>query len=555
MAQYLQKYKRWLSLVKDESLLKELKDIEGNAEEIENRFYKDLEFGTGGLRGVLGAGSNYLNIYTIIKATQGLALYLKSIGGTSACIGYDSRINSLLFARTAAAVLAHNGIKAYICKELMPTPFLSYAVRKYRADAGVMVTASHNPAKYNGYKVYGSDGCQMTDAFADKVIGFISGVDPFAVQLKEFEHYLNVGGIEYMTDKIESDYVSKVIGQSGGNLGGISIVYSPLNGTGYRIVPEVLRRCGAEQLSIVKEQAQPDGRFPTCPYPNPEKIEALRLGLKKAADTCADILLATDPDADRVGIAVREESGDYTLISGNEAGVLLTDYLLARKAREGSLDKRPVVIKTIVTSSLADKVATQYGAEVRDVLTGFKYIGEMIGELEKAGEEQRFVLGFEESYGYLAGSYVRDKDAVVASLLLCEMTAHYKKQGKTLTNRLEEIYAKFGRYSHKTLAEEFPGASGNKKMQELLNSLRSATLKDIGGLKVLSCTDYLDGDTGLPKADVISYKLEGGAQLIVRPSGTEPLIKFYLTAALDEKQNAAVFAALEGFINSFFGKC
>lgn len=551
MRDTLKIYKQWLSKAGDETLHAELVGIDGNHEEIDNRFYKDLEFGTGGLRGILGAGTNYLNIYTIRKATKGLADYINSIGGKSVVICCDSRNNSRLFSENAAMVFAANGIKAYLCRELMPTPFASFAVRKLRADAGVMVTASHNPAQYNGYKVYGADGCQITDEFAEKVMQNIVHVDGFGVGVQDLQQALECGSVEYIGEDVIDDYIKNVTAQSINDCGGISVTYTPLNGSGYKIIPRVLKMRGVEKLFGVDEQSFPDGNFPTCTYPNPEKEQALALGMEYAKRQGSDVLIATDPDADRVGIAIRQD-GRYELMSGNEVGVLLTDYLMGNMLKNGTLPANPVIIKTIVTTYLADRVAADYGAQVINVLTGFKYIGEQIGLLEKAGRADSFVFAFEESYGYLAGSYVRDKDAVVACMLICEMVAYYKKQGKTLIDRMQELYQKYGKYAHKLVTREYPGASGSKKMQDLLTKLRNCAISDIGGLKVLQKTDYKLEETGLPKSDVIAYDLQDGARFVLRPSGTEPLIKFYLTAASDEGRNREIFEKLESFIEDNF---
>lgn len=552
MADYKLLYDKWLQNVTDSVLLNELNSIKGDEKEIENRFYKELEFGTGGLRGIIGAGTNCLNIYTIRKATKGICNYLTSTGGKSVAISYDSRINSKLFAENAAMVFAENGIKAYLVNELMPTPFLSFAVRYYRADAGVMVTASHNPSKYNGYKVYGNDGCQITNDFADRVIDEIKKVDAFSVKVSGFESYIKSGNITYMDDSVAESYLDCVFKQGINTMGDISVMYTPLNGTGYKLVPEILKRKGLEKLNIVKEQGYPDGSFKTCPYPNPEKAESLKLGLLNAEKNNSDILLATDPDADRVGVAVRHKK-EYRLLTGNETGILLCNYLLSQRKEAGTLPKNPIIIKTIVSTSLVNEIAKEYGAKVTEVLTGFKYIGEQIGLLEKAGKEDSFVLGFEESYGYLSGSYVRDKDAVAACMLVAEMASHYKKQGKTLIDELEGIYGKYGKYSHRLKSLEFAGASGNAKMKELLAKLRAANLSGINGLKVIKTTDYLtQTEKDLPKSNVLVYDLQDNSQMIVRPSGTEPLIKIYMTAAKTDSLNELVFKKIEDFISEFF---
>lgn len=545
-----EQYEQWVKKVTEPEVKKQLEAMKGDDKAIENAFYKYLEFGTAGLRGELGAGTNCLNVYTIRKVTQGIADCMKQSGLKTAAISYDSRINSDVFAAETAKVFAANGIKAYLTKELMPTPYLSFIVRHFKADIGVMITASHNPAKYNGYKVYGSDGCQLTDARANEMIGYIDNVDPFKVTTAAIDSYVKSGKIEYVGDDIAEYYLSEVMHRAVGNAEGLKIAYSPLNGTGYKLVPEILRRMKAETLDIVKEQGYPDGRFETCSYPNPEKPEALKLGLQLAREKEADILIATDPDADRMGIAVRH-NGDYTLMTGNEVGVLLTDYVFSKKKENGTLPENPVLVKTIVSTALAAEVAREYDADVRDVLTGFKYIGDVIGKLEAKGEADRFVLGFEESYGYLSGSYVRDKDAVVASMLTASMTAHYKKQGKTLVDRITEIYEKYGYYEHKLKSYEYAGAEGNAKMKKILSDLRNNLPKKIGGMKVTDTVDYMTQTRfDLPKSNVLSFKLDNGCSLIVRPSGTEPLIKVYFTAAKTREENAALFAEMNAYADS-----
>lgn len=540
-----EKYELWLKKVSDKEVAAQLKAMKGDDKAIENAFYKDLEFGTGGLRGELGAGTNCLNVYTIRKVTQGIADCMKHYGYKKAAISHDSRINSDVFAAEVARVFAANGIKAYLTKELMPTPFLSFITRHYGADIGVMITASHNPAKYNGYKVYGSDGCQLTDARANEMIGYIEKVDPFEVKVADLK-----SGVEYVSDDVTELYLAEVKKRSVGSAEGLKVAYSPLNGTGYKLVPEMLKRIGVAALDIVKEQGYPDGHFTTCSYPNPEKAEALKLGLELAKAKNADILIATDPDADRMGIAVKH-GGGYTLMTGNEVGVLLTDFLFARRKENGTLPKNPVLVKTIVSTDLAVKVADEYGAEVHNVLTGFKYIGDVIGKLEANGEAERFVLGFEESYGYLSGSYVRDKDAVVASMLTAEMTAYYKGKGKTLVDRINEIYEKYGYYEHRLKSYEYAGAEGNAKMKELLASLRAHLPSEIGGVKVADTVDYLTQTKfDLPKSNVLRFTLENGCSLIVRPSGTEPLIKVYYTAAKTREENQKLFESMQAYADS-----
>ena len=547
-----EKYEEWLKKVTDEDVKRGLAAMADDPERIENCFYKDLEFGTGGLRGELGAGSNCLNIYTIRRVTQGIADSMKHYGQKVACVSCDSRNYSELFKETVAEVFAKNGIKTYITKELMPTPFLSYITRNYQADIGVMITASHNPAKYNGYKVYGSDGCQLTDNAANELIGYIENVDPFEVSTGSLDEYIAAGLVNYVDDAVIEKYLETVFGQHINMADGLDVTYSALNGTGYKLVPEMLRRMNVKTLSLVDEQCHPDGNFPTCSYPNPEKPEALALGIETAKKNRSDILIATDPDADRVGTAVLH-GGEYVLLTGNEVGVLLTDYLLSMKKANNTLPPRPVIVKTIVTTDLVRKVAAEYDAEIFDVLTGFKYIGDVIGKLERKGEENRYVLGFEESYGYLSGTYVRDKDAVNASMLVAEMTAYYKKKNMTLVDRLNEIYDRFGYYEHKLISFDFPGADGQAKLSRLLAQLRADLPRELAGRKVVKVIDYLtQTEADLPKSNVLSFTADDGTKLIIRPSGTEPIIKMYLTAAKSKHENEEIFAKMQKMLEQIF---
>lgn len=542
MDQIEQLYTEWLNNATD--CAAELKTM--SADDKKEAFYKDLEFGTAGLRGVIGAGTNRLNVYTIGKVTQGLADYVlahKKKGATVA-ISYDSRNYSEEFARYAAAVLAANGIKSYITAELFPTPYLSFMVRKFKCDAGVMITASHNPAKFNGYKVYGPDGCQVTDNAAAEIFGYIQKVNTFEVKADDFDKAVKAGKIEFAD--VTREYLDAVYERSVGQARDVSIVYTPLNGTGTKIVPQMFRERGFENVSVVPEQALPDGNFPTTPYPNPEKAQALELAIALAKKTNADIVIGTDPDADRIGAAVKTADG-YRLITGNEMGVLLINYIFTHKK---DLPKNPVVVKTIVTTDLAARVAESYGAEVKEVLTGFKYIGEVIKKLEAKGESERFVFGYEESYGYLSGTYVRDKDAVIASMLVAEMTADYLKVGKTLADVLDEIYGKFGKYYHRTVSFTYEGVSGAQKMKDVLAGIRKNPPKAIDGSAVTESIDYLTQTAlDLPKADVLSFKAADGSKLIVRPSGTEPLIKVYITAANGgEKRIDAILNEVNSFM-------
>ena len=534
---YLDDYKRWMDTeLEDPALTEELKGIEGKDDEIKDRFAVALKFGTAGLRGVLGAGSNRMNIYVVRQATQGLANWVKTQGGKQlVAISYDSRINSDVFAKTAAGVLAANGIKVRIYDALMPVPALSFATRYYEANAGIMVTASHNPAKYNGYKAYGPDGCQMTDEAADIVYTEIQKTDILTgAKVMDFEEGIKAGLIEYVGDDCKEALYQAIEARSVRPgicaASGLKLVYSPLNGSGLVPVTRVLKDIGITDVTIVPEQQYPDGHFPTCPYPNPEIFEALRLGLELAKKTEADLMLATDPDADRVGIAMKCPDGSYELVSGNEMGVLLLDYICAGRIEKGTMPKNPVAVKSIVSTPLADAVAKNYGVELRSVLTGFKWIGDQIAQLEAAGEVDRFIFGFEESYGYLAGPYVRDKDAIIGSMLICEMAAYYRSIGSSIKQRLEEIYEKYGRYLNKVDSFEFPGLSGMDKMVGIMDGLRQNPPAKLGDYAVVKVTDYKKPEeTGLPAANVLVYKLEGGAEVIVRPSGTEPKIKTYFT--------------------------
>ena len=543
---YNELYNLWLQNVKDDNILSELKNICNDNSEIYERFYKDLEFGTAGLRGIIGAGTNRMNIYTVRRTTQGLADYLnENYKEASVAIAYDSRNKSDLFAKESACVLAANGIKAYITKELQPTPVLSFAVRNLGCKSGIMITASHNPAKYNGYKCYGDDGCQMTEHAANNVYSKIQKVDIFSgVKTLTFEEGIKIGKIVYIEDDLYNRYLENVMAQSINKdvckESELKVVYTPLNGAGNKLVRKVLSNIGVKNVQVVKEQEYPDGNFPTCTYPNPEFKEALSLALDLAKNVNADLVLATDPDSDRVGIAVKE-SNSYRLLSGNEVGIILLNYILSNRKSLGTLPNNPVAVKTIVSSKMIDVIAKAYKCELRDVLTGFKYIGEQILNLEKDGEENRFIFGFEESYGYLVGTYVRDKDAVVASMLICEMAEYYRKQGKTLSDVINELYNEYGFYQNTTLSYNFEGSAGMEKMQKIMDSLRNEHLTNIASMKVEKINDYkestsIDKRTGnidridLPKSNVISYELEGGSGAIVRPSGTEPKIKIYVTS-------------------------
>ena len=539
----LQEYNRWLSWPGMDAETKTALSAM-TREQVEDAFYRDLAFGTGGLRGVIGAGTNRMNIYTVAKATQGLADYLnKQREQPSVCIGYDSRIKSDVFARVAAGVFAANGVKVSIWPRLMPVPTVSFAVRHLGADAGVMITASHNPSKYNGYKVYGADGCQITTQAAAQVLAEIEKLDIFRdVHTGSFEEYLEKGGISYIPEETYTAFVENVKAQSvlyGEEVNkDTAIVYSPLNGAGRWPVLRTLSEMGYTNVTVVAEQAEPDGNFPTCPYPNPEIREAMELGLRYARENNADLLLATDPDCDRVGIAVKSEEGAYVLLSGNETGILLLDYICSQRVKHGKMPEKPVMVKTIVTMDLAERIAARYGLETRNVLTGFKFIGEQIGLLENQGQKERYVFGFEESYGYLTGTYVRDKDGVGGAYMICEMFSYYATRGIRLTDKLQELYKEYG-YCRNTLHSfQFEGSAGFAKMQRIMALFRQG-IQSFGGLRVEKVLDYSLGLDGLPKSDVLKFLLEGGCSLVVRPSGTEPKLKLYLSVTAEDAQAAA----------------
>ena len=530
-------YERWLNAQLDDPDLKpELESIRDNENEIRERFAVALKFGTAGLRGVIGAGTNRMNIYTVRQATQGLANWVKTQGGSqTVAISYDSRIKSDVFAKAAAEVLAANGVQVRIYPELMPVPALSFATRYYQCNAGIMITASHNPAKYNGYKAYGPDGCQMTDNAADAVYAEIQKTDILeGAKTLPFAEGMEKGLIQYVGDDCKEALYTAIKSRSVRpglcKTAGLKLVYSPLNGSGLVPVTRVLNDMGITDITIVPEQKDPDGNFPTCPYPSPEIFEALRLGLELAEKQNADLMLATDPDADRVGIAVRCKDGSYELLSGNEVGVLLLDYICAGRIQQGTMPKAPVACKSIVSTPLADAVAAHYGVECRNVLTGFKWIGDQIARLEAAGEVDRFIFGFEESYGYLAGPYVRDKDAIIGSMLICEMAAYYRSIGSSIKERMEQIYAQYGRYLNKVDSFEFPGLSGMDKMAAIMDGLRKQPLTELAGIAVVKTQDFEKAEeTGLPAANILTYALADGSTVIVRPSGTEPKIKIYFT--------------------------
>lgn len=562
-------YTLWCKNAKDDpDLCTELESIKDDNDAIVDRFYRDLEFGTGGLRGVIGTGTNRMNIYTVRRATQGFADYLnQEYTNPSVAISYDSRIKSDVFSKVAAEVLAANGIKVHIYSELMPTPCLSWATRALKCQGGIMVTASHNHAKYNGYKVYGEDGCQITLRGAEIILEKINSLDMFTgVKTSSFDEELAKGNISYIGQDVIEDFYKHVLAE-GINTdlcasSGLKVVYTPLNGTGNKPVREILKRIGITDVTVVKEQENPDGNFTTCPYPNPEIREALEVGLRYCNEVKPDLLLATDPDCDRVGIAVPDGNGGYALFSGNEVGALLLEYICQQRIKKGTMPENPIAVKTIVTTDIVNLIGKEYGVEIINVLTGFKFIGEQIGLLEAKGEEKRYIWGFEESYGYLSGSYVRDKDAVDASMLICEMAAYYRTQGITLLQARENMYKKYGFFYQTLYSFTFEGASGMKKMADIMENLRNAHPTEIAGLKVIRFDDYklstsknvVTGEVTeltLPKSNVLAFFLEGGSKVIVRPSGTEPKVKAYITSKQDTREEAE---AIEQKIYADFSK-
>lgn len=545
-----EQYKLWLkNAVEDKDLVEELKHIADDNVKIEDAFYRNLSFGTGGLRGVIGAGTNRMNIYTVAKASQGLANYLISkFNRPSVVIGYDSRIKSDVFAKVAAGVFAANGVIVNIWSELNPVPTVSFATRYLHASAGVMITASHNPSKYNGYKVYGADGCQITTESAAEILAEIEKLDIFAdVKTVDFEIGLQNGSINYISDSVLTSYIEEVKSQSvlfGEEVSkDVSIVYSPLNGTGMVPVTRTLKEMGYTNITVVKEQEKPDGNFPTCPYPNPEIREAMSLGMEYAKQYNADLLLATDPDCDRVGIAVKDikgiygNPGEYVLLTGNETGILLLDYICSQRTKHNKMPEDPVMIKTIVTMDMGELIASHYGVKTINVLTGFKFIGEQIGLLEKRNKADSYIFGFEESYGYLSGSYVRDKDAVNGAFLICEMFSYYATKGISLLDKMQELYDTYGYCLNTLHSYEFEGAAGFAKMQSIMEGFRKG-IESIGGKRIVTVLDYSDGLDGLPKSDVVKFLLEGNCSLVVRPSGTEPKLKIYVSICAKTKEDA-----------------
>ena len=553
-------FARWCEKVTDPTLAAELAELKaaGNSAAIEDAFFQELAFGTGGLRGVLGAGTNRMNIHTVGKATQGIADYIKAHVGPSGTVAicFDSRINSRLFAETAAGVLAANGIKSHLYSRLEPTPALSFATRELGCAIGINVTASHNPSAYNGYKVYGPDGCQITDAIADAITAAIGQVDVFDdVRTMNFQDAIETGLVSYINEEVLDAYLDAVYQQSlepAGEQGDLRVVYTPLNGTGLECVNRILERIGVRDVFIVGEQAYPDGNFPTCPYPNPEIREALERGIALCEQVKPDLLLATDPDADRVGIAVKD-GDEYQLLTGNETGALMFDYICRMRRALGKMPANPVAVTTIVSTSIADDIAADYGVEMKRVLTGFKYIGGVQRDLEEAGELDRFIFGFEESYGYLAGSHARDKDAVVASMLICQMARYYRAQGMNLYQAMQALYQKYGYHHNRTLSFTFEGAAGAARMSEIMDGLRGQGLTDIAGMVVEETFDYQTGVGDLPAANVLEFDLQDGCKAIVRPSGTEPKIKVYLfTTGTSAEAASAVADRLAADLSTSF---
>lgn len=538
----------WLENVKDEELLAELSSMKesGDEEAITDAFFQDLAFGTAGLRGTIGAGTNRMNIYTVGRATQGFADYLnKTFDSPTVAIARDSRNKGELFVQTTAAILAANGITSYVYPKISPVPTLSWATRYLKCSGGICMTASHNPAPYNGYKAYGPDGCQITSEAAAAISAAMEATDPFKdIKSMDFDDAVSQGLVKWIDDSCLDAYYDAVVDKSVNNLtpeqiaeAPLKLVYTPLNGTGLIPVTTVLKKVGITDVTVVPEQKDPDGNFPTCPYPNPEIRQAMQKGIDLCEEVKPDLLLATDPDADRVGVACAD-GDDYTLLTGNEMGVLLLDYICKMRAERGENLHDKVAVTTIVSSAMVDALAAEYGFELRRCLTGFKYIGDIITGLSDAGQVDRFIFGFEESYGYLSGDHVRDKDAVNASMLICQMAQYYKLQGLNLVQAMHALYEKYGYYHNKTIALSYPGAEGADKMAGIMVDLRKNPPASIAGSKVTGVVDYGEGVNGLPKANVLEFDLEGGDKAIVRPSGTEPKIKLYIFAKGDDATSA-----------------
>ncbi len=543
MTKYMDRYNNWVARATEPTVVRPLAEMSGDNKAIENAFYQNLQFGTAGLRGIMGAGSACLNYYTILRATEGLALYMVEHSLTSCAVTFDSRHNGLYFCQTVASVMASHNIVCHITQQCQATPYLSYMVRQLHCDIGVNITASHNPGEYNGYKVYDNTGCQLLDGVADEVTAFIEGVDAFDLSVGSFEGYLQAELIGYTSDSLLAQYVEDCLKTSTDSCEGLNVTFTPLCGAGHKVVPQVLEAIGTSNIHIVAEQGEPNGDFPTCSYPNPEKAEAMALSIAQAKANGSDIVIGTDPDCDRLGVAVRH-NGEFVQLSGNDVGILMCDYVLAQRSANGTLPTGGVVVRTIVSSILVDRLCASYGVTITEVLTGFKYIGNIINKLEAQGQADKFVIGYEESCGYLIGTSVRDKDAVVASILIAELTAHHKRNGLTLIDRMNQLAEQYGTYQYLTLSYKFAGAEGAEVKQKLLDSIRANGISTIAGLPT-TCTDYLTTQIGdLPRADVMSFVSSDGTKLIVRPSGTEPLIKCYITVSGTIEHNEATIATI-----------
>ncbi len=543
MTTYIDRYNNWVARATEPTVVSQLAEMKGNDSAIQNAFFQNLQFGTAGLRGIMGAGSACLNYYTILRATQGLALYMTAHNMSSCAVTYDSRHNGLYFCQTVASVMASHNIVCHITEQCQATPYLSYMVRQLHCDIGVNITASHNPSQYNGYKVYDNTGCQLLDEVADEVTAYIDNVDAFDLTIGSFDSYIELGTIKYTTNSLLEQYVADCLKTSTASCSGLNVTYTPLCGTGHKVVPQVLQAIGVSQLHIVAEQSSPNGDFPTCSYPNPEKPEAMALSIQQAHTNNSDIVIGTDPDCDRLGVAVRH-NGQYVQLSGNDVGILMCDYILSHKKANGTLPPKGIVVRTIVSSILVDRLCASYGVEIHEVLTGFKYIGNVINKLESQGQQDNFIIGYEESCGYLTGTSVRDKDAVVASILIAELSAYHKRQGNTLIDRMNQLAEQYGTYQYLTLSYKFEGAEGAVVKQNLLDSIRENGIPTLACLSTTS-TDYLTTQIGdLPRADVMSFVSTDGTKLIVRPSGTEPLIKCYITVSGTVEHNQETIAKI-----------
>lgn len=549
MTKSMDRYNNWVARATESTVVRQLKEMKNDKVAIENAFYQNLQFGTAGLRGIMGAGSACLNYYTILRATEGLALYMDKHNMTNCAVTYDSRHNGEYFCQIVASVMASHNIVCHITRECQATPFLSYMVRQLHCDIGINITASHNPGEYNGYKVYDNTGCQLLDDVADEVTAFIEGVDAFDLSVGSFEGYLQAELVSYTSDSLLSQYIDDCLLTSTASCEGLDVTFTPLCGAGYKVVPQVLEAIGTSNIHIVAEQGTPNGDFPTCSYPNPEKAEAMALSIAQAKANGSDIVIGTDPDCDRLGVAVRH-NGEFVQLSGNDVGILMCDYVLSQRSANGTLPSGGVVVRTIVSSILVDRLCASYGVEITEVLTGFKYIGNIINKLEAEGQADKFIIGYEESCGYLIGTSVRDKDAVVASILMAELTAHHKRNGLTLIDRMNQLAEKYGTYQYLTLSYKFAGAEGAVVKQKLLDSIRANGIATIAGLAT-TCTDYLTTQIGdLPRADVMSFVSSDNTKLIVRPSGTEPLIKCYITVSGTPAHNEATIATIQAELDN-----